>query len=134
MPKKRNDALMNSLALHVATGGTPKVWCAKQSISRRTADRWLALAEFKQLVRDRQKQIADRVLARHIGLLNRAMGVQRKLLTDESVNVRQRASEFLLTTLRQATELARLREEFDELRRELSPSQEGADDGRVVAP
>ncbi len=82
MAKKRNDALIEALALHLATGGRHEPWAKDHDVSVRTCWDWAALPECKALVRRHRKEIEDRILGHHAALAQAGTAKIAKLLKE----------------------------------------------------
>lgn len=99
MPSKLNDTMIESLAVHIATGGYAKRWAETNEVSYRTVCRWLELPQVKERVKARRNEITQHVLGRHYRLASKAMIKLTGLLEEPNVHARLRAVEFVLTNL-----------------------------------
>jgi hypothetical protein len=100
MPSKHNHALLEDLALHVATGQKISPWARDHGIHERTVRNWSNRPEFQELVRQHRLVIIDRVLGQTVGLAERAMGKLGHLMENAKQEATQaRAAEFISTHL-----------------------------------
>jgi hypothetical protein len=127
MPKKRNDALMENLALHVAVGGRVATWAKGHNVSERCARGWCALPEFKALVRQHRMTIVDRVLGRTVELAEKAMEKLGHLMENAKQEATQaRAAEFISTHLMTISSFAEFERRLSELEQAQSANPSGA--------
>src|SRR4051812_26418315 len=82
MAKKRNDALMEALALNLATGGKVEAFAKQHAIGLRTAYEWARLPACKALVHRHRKDINDRILGHHAALAQAGTAKIAKLLRE----------------------------------------------------
>ena len=99
MAKKRNDALIEKLALHLATGRKPEAFAKDHGISERTAYLWARLPECRE---NQTPAPAEdrRACPRQALSPGRRRDRGRREEPGRRTTVRQRAAEFLLTSLR----------------------------------
>lgn len=119
MSKLISDDKIQALALHVAVGGQIRAWARKNGVGERTAYGWTKLDEFKAARDAHRKVIADRILGSHFRLADKAMGKIAGLLESQTEGVRQRASEFVISSLVSVSAWAELRAEIDQLKAQI---------------
>jgi hypothetical protein len=125
MPKKRNDLLMESLALAVSTGGKIAPWARKNGISERCARTWCARPEFKRMVREHRRVVVDRVLGMHIRLAESAIETIGRLMKQaESETVKLQAAKGIIADLMNITNFAEIDERLSALERDHNARQQ----------
>ncbi len=77
--RKRNDALMEQLALHLVGGGTCAAFAKTHGVSARSCYHWCKLPEFHAMVTGNRAQVLDRIYGRLIAGLDSAVDTINEL-------------------------------------------------------
>jgi hypothetical protein len=124
--KRRNDDLLESLALHVAIGGKVVHWADAHRVGKRTAYEWSVLPEFKALVRQHRAVIVDRILGKHFRLADKAVRNIAKLMDGaQNEAVRYQANHNILADLTTLSTFA----DFEKRLTALEKTQNGSPNG-----
>lgn len=99
MPKTPK-AKLEALALAVASGTSVRAWCKKSGVPRRTAYRWTATAEFKQLVAQLRNEAVGEASNMLVTIASRAVKTLESLLSEPNpATVRLGAARAILSSL-----------------------------------
>ena len=93
MRKLKSPAKLDSLAMHVATGGAVADWAAEHKVSVRVAYTWLRLAETEERVSAIRAQLIDAGVGKLVSMIKKATHEIDRIIGDGATdNVRLAAS------------------------------------------
>jgi hypothetical protein len=125
--KKRGPKLREDMALAIARGASISQWARDNEIPDRTAREWAKKREFKELVAEHRRRLADRVIGQLSRIATKAVRAIERLM-DNSPNdtVRLNAARSILTELVNITGFSELEQRITELERQHEREHRGA--------